>query len=442
MAETYGERPRPWVLALGFADSGPAELWPEHRNALDSLTDVTIDYVGDPRTVAQEEYDVAVSVNGAGTATLSSHLDVFQFGGPPPDAFKWEAQSYYWSTRSVGRARRLKVPETTPLDIAKLASATLVPWVESQSKPYSVFVPVASSSSGRGPIIEGPVLLDAFLQEAREGGRAIAGRYARRDSDSQCWWLPIDIQRVADWLSLAFDYFARAHPQRFPNRPGDWMKLQEWMTASELALTQELSDLESEMSATIQAFRDLKSEATAKLESARGAADAGPRRLLTAQGSDLVDEVVTTLAEFGFSVRQPDEERASSKETLLEDIEALDEDWNSLIEVRGYARGAKSADLQRIERFVTHFVKRTTREPSAKWYIVNHNLTTAPDARPRVLGGADEDVSFFAEGNGLVVDTRELFRLRRAVAEGAVAKETARMMLKTTRGIFRFNVES
>lgn len=101
----------------------------------------------------------------------------------------------------------------------------------------------------------------------------------------------------------------------------------------------------------------------------------------------LVDEVETTLQELGFKVIRPDAGRAATNAALLEDLEVVDGDWNTLVEVRGYAKGGgKTQDLQRIERFVAHYVKRTGGSfPSARWYVVNHSFLLAPGSRPRVL---------------------------------------------------------
>jgi hypothetical protein len=42
----------------------------------------------------------------------------------------------------------------------------------------------------------------------------------------------------------------------------------------------------------------------------------------------------------------------------------------------------------------------------------------------------------FAEGGGLIIDTRELFLLSQRVADGALSPETAREMLLNATGVF------
>ena len=63
------------------------------------------------------------------------------------------------------------------------------------------------------------------------------------------------------------------------------------------------------------------------------------------------------------------------------------------------------------------------------------DVTVAADHYHRL----EEDVALFAEANGLVIDTRDLFRLSRAVTDGVVRPESAREMLKTTSGVFEFS---
>jgi hypothetical protein len=433
MAETYGERPRPWVLAVGSYDGTSSEL----RKALDSLDGVTVDYVETAHNVDQSEYDIAVVVNGS--VGIAEQLDLMLFSSHPPDQFVHLDKRYRWFTLSRGLARRTRVPDETPADIRDLAAATLVPWVQDHERPYAVLVPAVANRTDGPQIISGPRLLDAFLVEGTDRAYAIAGRYSRPGDEAQCWSLPCDVDRVADWVQLAFHYFAKAHPERFPNRPTNWTQEPDWMTGAETATTAQICELDIEIRAAMSALEERKSALVDQLTAAREVADAGPRRLLTMQGDDLVEEVEVTLRALGFDVQRPDAARAATKDALLEDLEAIDGEWNTLVEVRGYAKGGgKTQDLQRIERFVAHYVKRKRDFPSARWYVVNHSFAMAPNARPRVLSGAHEDVEMFAEAGGLVIDTRDLFRLRRAVANGRLPAEAARELLKSSKGVLDF----
>lgn len=64
--------------------------------------------------------------------------------------------------------------------------------------------------------------------------------------------------------------------------------------------------------------------------------------------------------------------------------------------------------------------------------------------RPLLRGSASptrtywDDIALFAEDDGLVIDTRDLFRLRLAAAEGRLSAGAARARRRTTTGIFEF----
>lgn len=123
---------------------------------------------------------------------------------------------------------------------------------------------------------------------------------------------------------------------------------------------------------------------------------------------------------------------------MLEDLRIQDstnDGWIALAEVRGYASGAKVSDFQRIGRFAEHYIRTAGKEPSARWYIVNHNLNMDPSARPAVLAGSVEDITIFGESGGLVIDTRVLFAIRDQVRAGIAEPENARQAIREATGI-------
>jgi hypothetical protein len=111
--------------------------------------------------------------------------------------------------------------------------------------------------------------------------------------------------------------------------------------------------------------------------------------------------------------------------------------WIAIVEVRGYRGGAQVKDLMRLARFRSRFRTETGAEPDASWYVVNQFLGVDPGGRQRVLSGNPDEVSEFAADDGLVIDTRELFRLVNAVNAGALALGDARDILRSGRGVFK-----
>ena len=114
-------------------------------------------------------------------------------------------------------------------------------------------------------------------------------------------------------------------------------------------------------------------------------------------------------------------------------------DWTALSEVKGYIKGAKASDLGSFTKFTGLYVKETGAIPDAMWYIVNQFRFDHPDSRPQALSGHDDEVAVFADQHGLVIDTRDLFRLQKAVASGSLDKAAARLLLTESTGRLEYN---
>ena len=169
-----------------------------------------------------------------------------------------------------------------------------------------------------------------------------------------------------------------------------------------------------------QALRD-------RLKSAVEAADEYERALLTTQSDELKDAVLRALIEIGFIVVDADLD--AKKDDHLEDLRISDPNesgWIALGEVKGYTKGAKTEALTQFLRFNARFVQENGRLPDACWYIVNQFLGRDPSSRQLALNGKDDDVKAFAAANGLVLDTRELFKLLSFVRKGSISPSDAR----------------
>lgn len=107
-----------------------------------------------------------------------------------------------------------------------------------------------------------------------------------------------------------------------------------------------------------------------------------------------------------------------------------------LVEVKGYEkRNAKTADLMQLAGFVSHY-QEDNPAPSAQWYIINQSYGTSPSRRLEPFTSDPDTVQQFANNNGLVIDTRELFRLTTRVHQGALTRDQARELLREARGVF------
>jgi hypothetical protein len=272
----------------------------------------------------------------------------------------------------------------------------------------------------------------SFVADA--DGQMLAGYI--EDKTRQWWWLPANAPDKNTWITAAFSEWSKIRPEIFPAH-AVWTERPQWQTMEERKAVEDLRNMREERDRALADFSQRERILTDQYERARSEADRTERRLLTAQGTDLVDEVKAALEEIGFKVWNADEEFAV-KGDLLEDLRIEDPDtpgWISLAEVRGYAGGAKVSDFQRIGRFVERYVRMEGKPPSARWYIVNYSLNMDPSARPMVFAGNAEDVSLFSDAGGLVIDTRLLFAICDQVRIGAVESQIARQSLRQARGI-------
>ena len=102
--------------------------------------------------------------------------------------------------------------------------------------------------------------------------------------------------------------------------------------------------------------------------------------------------------------------------------------------IRGYKRGAQLNDLMRIGRFVTRYLQETSKLPNSAWYVVNQYIEQDPDARPSSLSSNPREVETFKEDNGLIIDTRLLFRMQMKVRSGEIQPQDARAKLINATG--------
>ena len=222
-----------------------------------------------------------------------------------------------------------------------------------------------------------------------------------------------------------------------------WRTRPAWATLREATVRADLAVLRGERQ---RLLADLDARETALRSAETGAiaaADAGPRRLLTAQGAKLVDAVIDALETLGYVVENVDnEDTGVSGQPKVEDLRLKDPDEperTNITEVRGYTGGAKVSDLQRIARFAALQVVRTGVLPTTRWYVVNQFLNTDPDTRRRPLAGSEDDLAVFAEDGGLVIDTRDLFLLARRVDDGEMSTSAARLLLRRAAGVLHMS---
>ncbi|TSD12603.1 hypothetical protein [Curtobacterium sp. KBS0715] len=251
------------------------------------------------------------------------------------------------------------------------------------------------------------------------------------------WALPGETSHHVEWLALVLRLLNEVEPERFPPEP-DWRSRDDWATPDVLAVRTQLRDLRLERERAIAEFERRDAEHVAKLKVQQAEASLGALRLLTEQGEPLVAAVAHALECFGFEVADMDDHHDEKTGSKLEDLRVSftaegGVTWTALAEVKGYGRGAKANDVgQVVGRPALVYFKETGREPDGLWHIANSFREHDPSTRPKALAGS-ADLAILAANGGCFIDTRDLFRAWRDVAEGKETPAAVRATLMASR---------
>jgi len=246
-------------------------------------------------------------------------------------------------------------------------------------------------------------LATAFLREATSLGVA---------------WLPSVDRNQSAWVDLLVTQWAQFDNNAFPSF-GEWTDSHEWMVPEEAQILSQVQALEQKKKDAVIEIDKHIGELATKLALAKAKANNGLRRLITRQGEELVDEVAKALSSIGFNVTMVDQlvgEKKPKREDLrLKHLGKSGEEWNAIVEVRGYARsGGTTADLLRLNRFADLYEKETRRDPDKRIYIVNGQTELLPSQRQEPLVSAIEDLEIFSDSNGILIWSIDLFRALKA----------------------------
>jgi len=246
----------------------------------------------------------------------------------------------------------------------------------------------------------------------------LAVYFMREDHPLGVAWLPAEHTNEAAWVEVLVTQWAQSDKRAFPGY-GDWTNSPEWMIPQEMQILSHIQALEQEKREFVINIDKQIGEFTTELALAKRTANKGRRRLITAQGKELVDEVAKALEDIGFNVVEVDSlvgEKGPKREDLrLEHLAKGGEQWNAIVEVRGYARsGGTTADLLRLARFAELYKKEIGKAPDKRIYVVNGELELLPSQRQEPLASATEDLQIFSESDGVLIWSIDLFRALKA----------------------------
>jgi len=247
----------------------------------------------------------------------------------------------------------------------------------------------------------------------------LAVAYIRKDAKLGVAWLPSVKTNQAAWVEVLVTQWAQSDKDSFPSF-GDWTAHPEWLVTEEAQILSKIQALEQEKQKSVIEIDKQIDKLTAEFALTKANANKGQRRLITAQGSELVDEVVKTLKTIGFDVTVVDEQIGENKvkreDLRLKHITKEGEEWNAIVEVRGYTKSAgTTADLSRLNRFTNLYRQETGKNPDKIIYIVNGQLELLPPQRQEPLASAPEDLQIFSESDGILIWSVDLFKAMKAI---------------------------
>jgi hypothetical protein len=406
-------------------------------DALKGLFKTTQVVEGGLDAVRQSEWDALVTREGTrsgnvaaffgrrGSAPADPHLFVLGFGGLGYGRSTSSQDLYQYGNSEIGLfaqslAREVRLGWSLTAELERLVRNDLVPKALSQAQHDVIAI-------GTHPTFptDKATSLRPFLETS--AGEPIAGAFRREGGSADCWILP----RYADveaWARVAIQEWRKLSPDRFPR---EWFDDARWLTVDEEDVEVSRTKLEADRRDALDAFERRSSELEAHGVEAADRAAKGERRLLTAQGADLVEAVVEALTSIGFEVRDMDLEtpEGDRREDLRINAPGTPT-WEVIAEVRGYSGGAQLADLMRLTRFARRYRDEVGRSPDACWYICNQFIGAHPGQRPVMLASNPNETREFREDLPLaLIDTALLFQFLKRLRRRELSPDEARRAL-------------
>jgi hypothetical protein len=425
---TFGQESHPRVLFTGFDSENDLQY-----QAMSRLVP-TASLMPDRGLleVRGAEWDIVVSK--AASVDARRHMHVLALGCSRVGTVSIRGAPTVVEYQGRQPSPIMEVPDDLPGGLQRLIVSELIPYLRSLSfRPYLRLRSVGSvKANGLVPTL--PFVVDAEQN-------LIAGAFEHH-KNRWCWALPYMPDHPELWFAAALEDWHQRTPQLVPMITG-WNTRETWMTQKEIAIRADLEALAQERMRLIEKLSLRELELSSAQSTASAVADRGVRQLVTGKSRSLIQATMDAFRQLEFDVEDVDQHAHIGSE--MEDLrlqDPHDPSWTNITQIRGYADAAKLGDIQRLTLFAEQFSNRNGSLPTSSWYVVNQFLSTDPDLRPLPLGGSKEDVERFANNGGLILDTRELFQLVRAVDAGRLTPAEARRMLRSATGVFEFHVNA
>ena len=455
--QTINERPRPRVLVLGFREPA-VEASVVDVVAKVAPTVATAEWAGQ---VDLHEYDAVVTGRTFTSLESQTHPDADGSWGSKslPTWSKWtqdlpphisvfyvpsgstenlidfvpaegEGESFpdvvLWSeSRVVGT--HVTYVHGLPGHMDELVKRHAAPRAQQRDDHVTFSRRVAEG----GGDLEGTLEMRPLLLGPRD---AVLAFTYQRSAEASAWVLPLDlVGDLRSWVVAAFREWHGLYPKRFPAVP-DW-RTRGWTTPAEDTVAVQIASLEAAFADATRQFEERRAELDDAFAGASASVDAYERALLTGTGEVLERAAARGLRDLGFLVEEMDETwpaHARREDYRITDPD--DADWIAVGEAKGFRKGVSETGLHSLSRWVLYYLRDHGTLPSAQWYIGNQFLHEDPATRPVPLHGRDDVVAAFTESDGLLLDTRVLFRLVVTTQQHPDLKPRIRELLRSARG--------
>ena len=399
---TSAKRPR--VAAIGLDDSQAASIMPlcgELRKA-DTLKEYLESY-------SWVETDVLVA-SALQDAAVAGSVHLVTIG---PISFKWPdlygpaytPTHHFVRTVSGNTERELAVATGCP-NVYKSLADDLTKQLIRAPEPPARFATSRGTNTALIATTSGfPVALRIVLPSLSSDDEA-------KSSGSIALLLPRTPNLVA-WFRAFLCDLHEADPVRVPHAPPRLSQPSDWYTPEERVLATRKSHVESE----VQRLNNELNELQAELADEGQRADNGIRRVLWADGDELVGAVGEIFSDLGFKVRDMDAELVQGKpkrEDLRLTLPSM-ASWQAIVEVKGYMSGTRTNDSRQIREHRDSYNTEEGRVPDITIWLSNPYRTTDPSARP----APGQNVEDSAENIGAVyVSASDLYQQWALVAAG------------------------
>jgi len=429
MQQVRGTRPRPRVAILGEVSEEQEEYfkklfpttWIADRGY--RLQEM-VDYREIDLTIimANYSYEMYGGTHRLDEYLVHSHIicfsNILELPGPVDGLpihckKKADTESYYFPEIPIELNRQRE------RDFANVTNIRGNNGIDSVYEKFAHYLDVDEKEFGELFTKTGNVLTNGAIVLEQSTNLPLAVMYLRESVNLHVCVLPNEMFSI-QWVDLLCNQWAKYHPDQFPNF-GNWQKMPEWMTQQEISLAREIEKVEAQKEKANREFALKLAELSAEQISLAESSNKGLRKLITAQGRELVDEVVSVFRELGFDVQVIDDE-IDSENSKLEDLRLTipdEKNWEAIVEVRGYTRSSgQTQDFQRLARFATHFLKEKGKLPDKRILVVNGETEILnPSNRQLPYSAAKNDLEAFAEDDGIVIWSLDLFRQVNRIGE-------------------------